>query len=68
MRLEHNMDVDSETDTDSEADYPTQATQSQSFRSQLPTNGPSSEEVEVALRVLQSVEMRLLTKVFSILA
>ena len=60
--------MDSETDTDSEADHPTQTTQSQSFRSQLPTNALNPEEVEVALRVLQSVETRLLTKVFSTLA
>jgi hypothetical protein len=60
--------MDSATDTDSEADYATQTAQSPSFSSRLPVNGLSLEEVEVALRVLQGVETRLLTKVLSTLA
>jgi hypothetical protein len=64
------MDMNSATDTDSEADYPIQTPRSPGFRSLLPVtrNGSSLEEVEAALAVLQSVETRLLTKVFSTLA
>lgn len=67
------VDMDSATDTDSEVDHPStvlpySTALSPSLRLPVPANGSSLKEVQAALWVLQSVETRLLAKVFSTLA